>query len=197
MLFMYLFSRCFTLMTLPQLCSKRGRQLLLGYALVLTLTGPAHNIILNTRVLSDSLHCGQVSWYTGSSRIPIRKVSKKKRDGFLWWTPADGRIGNHNTCMYGMLPMAISAGAHRRVAELTISPLLLELTAFPFFIDYCQSFPFRPGNSRLSCNVMRFPIFIYIYIFDHVTDIWYTDFSSINELRLGITCSCSLLKNWK
>ena len=52
--------RCFVLLLLPQLCSARGRQALLSYALILTLTGPASNALRNARVLADSLRCGQV-----------------------------------------------------------------------------------------------------------------------------------------
>lgn len=53
-------ARCFVLLLLPQLCSARGRQALLSYALILTLAGPATNALRNARVLADSLRCGQV-----------------------------------------------------------------------------------------------------------------------------------------
>ncbi|XP_018338244.1 PREDICTED: uncharacterized protein LOC108746157 [Trachymyrmex septentrionalis] len=51
--------RCIVFLLLPQFFSKRGRQALMAYAFILTLTGPAKNILHNISVLSESLACGQ------------------------------------------------------------------------------------------------------------------------------------------
>ncbi|CAH1985245.1 unnamed protein product [Acanthoscelides obtectus] len=51
--------RCITLLTVPQFFSEKGRQALLAYAFMLTLTGPARNIANNMGILSESLACGQ------------------------------------------------------------------------------------------------------------------------------------------
>ncbi|XP_014489319.1 PREDICTED: DC-STAMP domain-containing protein 2-like [Dinoponera quadriceps] len=51
--------RCVVFLLLPQFFSKRGRQALLAYAFILTLTGPAKNTLHNISVLSESLACGQ------------------------------------------------------------------------------------------------------------------------------------------
>ncbi|XP_071579908.1 DC-STAMP domain-containing protein 2 [Temnothorax nylanderi] len=51
--------RCIVFLLLPQFFSKRGRQALMAYAFILTLTGPAKNILHNISVLSESLVCGQ------------------------------------------------------------------------------------------------------------------------------------------
>ncbi|KAL6261589.1 hypothetical protein P5V15_006676 [Pogonomyrmex californicus] len=51
--------RCIVFLLLPQFFSKRGRQALMAYAFILTLTGPAKNILHNIGVLSESLACGQ------------------------------------------------------------------------------------------------------------------------------------------
>ncbi|XP_071444965.1 DC-STAMP domain-containing protein 2-like [Hetaerina americana] len=51
--------RCFVLLLLPTLFSKRGRQALLAYAIVLALAGPARNVLHNVDVLSQSLACSQ------------------------------------------------------------------------------------------------------------------------------------------
>ncbi|KAG8231125.1 hypothetical protein J437_LFUL010451 [Ladona fulva] len=51
--------KCFVLLLLPTLFSKRGRQALLGYALVLALAGPARNVLHNAEILSESLACNQ------------------------------------------------------------------------------------------------------------------------------------------
>ncbi|XP_046404104.1 DC-STAMP domain-containing protein 2-like, partial [Ischnura elegans] len=51
--------RCFVFLVLPTLFSKRGRQALLAYAVVLALAGPARNILHNASVLSQSLACSQ------------------------------------------------------------------------------------------------------------------------------------------
>lgn len=55
--------RCIMFLLLPQFFSKRGRQALMAYAFILTLTGPAKNILHNISILSESLACGQVSFY--------------------------------------------------------------------------------------------------------------------------------------
>ncbi|KYN11324.1 DC-STAMP domain-containing protein 2 [Trachymyrmex cornetzi] len=52
--------RCIVFLLLPQFFSKRGRQALMAYAFILTLTGPAKNILHNISVLSESLACGQI-----------------------------------------------------------------------------------------------------------------------------------------
>ncbi|XP_043285569.1 uncharacterized protein [Venturia canescens] len=54
-----MFLTCVVFLLLPQIFSKRGRQALMAYAFVLTLTGPAKNTLHNTGVLSESLACGQ------------------------------------------------------------------------------------------------------------------------------------------
>ncbi|XP_036138924.1 uncharacterized protein LOC105838921 [Monomorium pharaonis] len=51
--------RCVIFLLLPQFFSKRGRQALMAYAFILTLTGPAKNVLHNISVLSESLACGQ------------------------------------------------------------------------------------------------------------------------------------------
>lgn len=52
--------RCVTLLMLPQVCSKRGRSMLVAYVFLITLSGPAANIIENIGVLTASLSCGEV-----------------------------------------------------------------------------------------------------------------------------------------
>ncbi|XP_060536244.1 DC-STAMP domain-containing protein 2-like [Cylas formicarius] len=51
--------RCIVLLTLPQFFSRKGRQALLAYGFILTLTGPAQNTLNNMGILSESLACGQ------------------------------------------------------------------------------------------------------------------------------------------
>ncbi|RLU18386.1 hypothetical protein DMN91_008743 [Ooceraea biroi] len=51
--------RCIVFLLLPQFFSKRGRQALMAYAFILTLTGPGKNTLHNISVLSESLVCGQ------------------------------------------------------------------------------------------------------------------------------------------
>ncbi|XP_034243105.1 DC-STAMP domain-containing protein 2-like [Thrips palmi] len=74
--------RCFVLLLLPQLCSSRGRQALLAYALILTLAGPAANALRNARVLADSLRCGQDRMRGAARRVldlvaqPLRVLSE-------------------------------------------------------------------------------------------------------------------------
>ncbi|XP_012059688.1 PREDICTED: uncharacterized protein LOC105622889 [Atta cephalotes] len=51
--------RCIVFLLLPQFFSKRGRQALIAYAFILTLTGPSKNILHNISILSESLACGQ------------------------------------------------------------------------------------------------------------------------------------------
>lgn len=53
--------QCITLLTLPQLFSKRGRSMLIAYVFLITLSGPVANTAKNTEILSGSLSCGQVS----------------------------------------------------------------------------------------------------------------------------------------
>lgn len=56
-------SRCVVFLILPEFFSKRGRQALLAYAFVLALSGPAKNTLNNLGILSESLACGQVSFF--------------------------------------------------------------------------------------------------------------------------------------
>ncbi|XP_045470431.1 uncharacterized protein LOC123677756 isoform X3 [Harmonia axyridis] len=51
--------RCIVFLTLPQFFSKRGRQALIAYALILTMLGPAKNTLNNLGIMSESLACGQ------------------------------------------------------------------------------------------------------------------------------------------
>ncbi|XP_014221315.1 DC-STAMP domain-containing protein 2-like [Trichogramma pretiosum] len=51
--------RCLVFLFLPQFFTKRGRQAMMAYAFILTLTGPAKNTLYNIGVLSESLACGQ------------------------------------------------------------------------------------------------------------------------------------------
>ncbi|XP_014607665.1 PREDICTED: uncharacterized protein LOC106788694 [Polistes canadensis] len=51
--------RCVIFLLLPQFFSKRGRQALIAYAFILTLTGPGKNVLRNISVLTESLVCGQ------------------------------------------------------------------------------------------------------------------------------------------
>ncbi|XP_015180557.1 PREDICTED: uncharacterized protein LOC107068552 [Polistes dominula] len=51
--------RCVVFLLLPQFFSKRGRQALIAYAFILTLTGPGKNVLRNVSVLTESLVCGQ------------------------------------------------------------------------------------------------------------------------------------------
>ena len=75
------------LLLLPQLCSARGRQALLSYALILTLTGPASNALRNARVLADSLRCGQVQCTVQSGTV---RYSQAPSTVFkLVWTVLD------------------------------------------------------------------------------------------------------------
>lgn len=59
--YLYNFRRCVVLLLLPQFFSKKGRQVLLGYAFILAITGPAKNTLHNMGILSESLACGQVN----------------------------------------------------------------------------------------------------------------------------------------
>lgn len=52
--------QCITLLTLPQLFSKRGRSMLIAYVFLIALSGPVANTAKNTEILSASLSCGQV-----------------------------------------------------------------------------------------------------------------------------------------
>lgn len=61
-LVLFLVRRCVVFLLLPQFFSKRGRQALMAYAFISTLTGPAKNTLHNISVLSESLVCGQVSF---------------------------------------------------------------------------------------------------------------------------------------
>jgi hypothetical protein len=45
---------------LPQFISKNGRQVLIAYAFILVLTGPAKNTLRNTEIMSESVACEQV-----------------------------------------------------------------------------------------------------------------------------------------
>ncbi|KAJ6642009.1 DC-STAMP domain-containing protein 2 [Pseudolycoriella hygida] len=51
--------QCVTFLLLPQVCSKQGRSMLSAYIFLITLSGPASNIIENIGVLSASLSCGE------------------------------------------------------------------------------------------------------------------------------------------
>ncbi|CAH1109561.1 unnamed protein product [Psylliodes chrysocephalus] len=51
--------RCIVFLTLPHFFSKKGRELLVAYAISLVLSGPAQNILNNLGILSESLACGQ------------------------------------------------------------------------------------------------------------------------------------------
>ncbi|EFN71290.1 DC-STAMP domain-containing protein 2 [Camponotus floridanus] len=51
--------KCIVFLLLPQFFSKRGRQALIAYAFILTITGPGKNTLHNTSILSESLVCGQ------------------------------------------------------------------------------------------------------------------------------------------
>ncbi|CAG9857121.1 unnamed protein product [Phyllotreta striolata] len=51
--------RCIVLLTLPHFFSRKGRELLVAYAIALVLAGPGQNILNNLGVLNESLACGQ------------------------------------------------------------------------------------------------------------------------------------------
>lgn len=51
--------RCFFFLLLPQVFSSRGRTAVMAYIFILTLTGPALNIVKNMDVLTGCLACGQ------------------------------------------------------------------------------------------------------------------------------------------
>nr|CAD7406922.1 unnamed protein product [Timema poppensis] len=51
--------RCYVFLLLPLLFSKRGRQSVMAYTLVLALSGPAKNTMDNMNILSQSMACGQ------------------------------------------------------------------------------------------------------------------------------------------
>lgn len=58
-----IFSRstlCFLSLLLPQICSKKGRTVIIAYVFVLTLKYPTKNLLHNIEVLTDSISCGQV-----------------------------------------------------------------------------------------------------------------------------------------
>jgi hypothetical protein len=59
-LLVILFSRVITLLILPHLFSKSGRQALVAYAFTIALAGPSANTLRNTKILTDSLACVQV-----------------------------------------------------------------------------------------------------------------------------------------
>lgn len=52
---------CFFSLLLPQLCSRRGRTVMVAYVFVLTLKYPTKNLLNNIEVLTDSISCGQVT----------------------------------------------------------------------------------------------------------------------------------------
>jgi hypothetical protein len=52
--------RCATLLVLPQLSSKRGRQAIVAFAFLLTITGPVANTVSNMEETAQSLTCGLV-----------------------------------------------------------------------------------------------------------------------------------------
>lgn len=51
---------CFFSLLLPQICSKKGRTVIVAYVFVLTLKYPMKNLLHNIEVLTDSISCGQV-----------------------------------------------------------------------------------------------------------------------------------------
>lgn len=61
--------RCVVFLTLPQFFSKRGRQALLAYAFILTITGPGKNTLNNMGILNESLACGQEQLKSAARQI--------------------------------------------------------------------------------------------------------------------------------
>lgn len=60
---LFLFSRsmlCFFSLLLPQICSRKGRTVIVAYVFILTLRYPTKNLLHNIEVLTDSISCGQV-----------------------------------------------------------------------------------------------------------------------------------------
>lgn len=55
--------RCATLLVLPQLSSKRGRQAIVAFAFILTITGPVANTVDNMEETAQSLTCGLVIFH--------------------------------------------------------------------------------------------------------------------------------------
>ncbi|XP_049771090.1 DC-STAMP domain-containing protein 2 [Schistocerca cancellata] len=70
--------RCIVVLVLPQLCVNRGRQALMLYAFVLTLTGPGKNTMQNVGVLAESLSCGQEQL-----KIAAKKIMEAIKKPFL------------------------------------------------------------------------------------------------------------------
>lgn len=52
---------CFFSLLIPQICSRRGRAVMVAYIFVLTLKYPTKNLLHNIEVLTDSISCGQVT----------------------------------------------------------------------------------------------------------------------------------------
>ena len=52
---------CFVSLLLPQICSRRGRTVIVAYIFILTLKYPTKNLLHNIGVLTDSISCGQVT----------------------------------------------------------------------------------------------------------------------------------------
>lgn len=60
---LFIFSRsalCFFSLLLPQICSRKGRTVIVAYVFVLTLKYPTKNLMHNIEILTDSISCGQV-----------------------------------------------------------------------------------------------------------------------------------------
>ncbi|GLV39594.1 uncharacterized protein CBL_08340 [Carabus blaptoides fortunei] len=70
--------RCIVFLMLPQLFSKRGRQTLLAYALILAITGPARNTANNMSIMSESLACGQEQL-----KVAVRQITDVIKRPFI------------------------------------------------------------------------------------------------------------------
>lgn len=60
-------SRCLVLLTVPLFFSNRGRNVLIAFAYFLVLSGPAKHLIKNMNILSASIQCGEVGWFSFES----------------------------------------------------------------------------------------------------------------------------------
>lgn len=71
-------TRCFFLLLVTQLCSRKGRSTLIAFTLFLAVTGPGDNLIKNFGALSNSFSCSQV-WKCPRHRIVLNLISPQNR----------------------------------------------------------------------------------------------------------------------
>ncbi|CAK9303405.1 unnamed protein product [Gordionus sp. m RMFG-2023] len=75
--------RCLFMLLIPQFFTNQGKGLILGYAFILVMNGPAQNIARNTQLLTASLACGQslikniTAEITGEAMAPVKGMVNK------------------------------------------------------------------------------------------------------------------------